>query len=86
MLAGRERIDLQTTPTAWRRLVLELGIIEMPLTGDLAIEAAELPGFHSDPADRFIVATALRESALLITADSRILAWRESLRRHDASR
>jgi PIN domain nuclease of toxin-antitoxin system len=28
------------------------------LTAVAAVAAAELPGFHGDPADRFIVATA----------------------------
>lgn len=46
------------------------------LDGAMARLAAELPGeFHADPADRFIVATALRLDLTVITSDSRILAY-----------
>jgi len=40
-----------------------------------------LNGFHADPADRFITATALRQRARLLTADRAILAWPGTLER-----
>ena len=48
------------------------------------MEAATLAWPHLDPADRFIVATALRDSATLLTADTAILEWRGPLKCHDA--
>lgn len=61
------------------------GYVELPTTGDVALAAAALPGFHGDPFDRLIVATALVEGRTLVTAHSRILDWPGRLSRHDAT-
>ena len=86
MLVEKRRLYLDVTPTAMRRRVLEQGIREVALSGPIGIAAAQLTGFHGDPADRMIVATALSIGAELLTADDQILRWREPLRRHDARR
>ncbi|MFM7292068.1 MAG: type II toxin-antitoxin system VapC family toxin [Planctomycetia bacterium] len=52
----------------------------------VAIEAYKLPGrFRKDPADRMLVATARINDLTLVTADERILAYRE-VRSLDARR
>lgn len=84
MLVTHHRIELAEPVTAWRRRALESGIREIPLSGDIGILAAELEGFHADPADRIITATAIAHEAVLATADRRILAWQGNLQRHDA--
>ncbi len=84
MLTQRGRLDLMQRPSAWRQSLLDQGLIEMPITGDIGITAAALPDFHRDLADRFITATALHYGAQLITADERILNWPGTLLRHDA--
>ena len=56
------------------------GLTEFPLDGEVAIRAAGLSDIGADPADRFIVATALA-GHLLVTADRRILSWPGSLSR-----
>ncbi|MGH7335690.1 MAG: type II toxin-antitoxin system VapC family toxin [Candidatus Rokuibacteriota bacterium] len=86
MLATRRRIVLDVPPLQWRLHVLGLGVQEVPLSGDVAMEAAALGNLHQDPADRIIVATGLSAGAILATADNRILGWRGSLRCHDARR
>jgi len=58
----------------WRREQIDQGIAEIPVDGDIGIRAADLRGFHGDPADRIIVATALGGHRLA-TADRRILEW-----------
>ena len=63
---------------------MELGIQEVPVSGDIGILAAELEDFPRDPADRIIAATALTRGATLITADTSILGWQGTLSRHDA--
>ena len=78
------RLALPVSPLAWRASVLAEGLREIPLHGDVAIAAAELSGFHKDPADRLIVATARDEGARLLTSDRQILAWTGSLERIDA--
>ncbi len=44
----------------------------VPVSADIAAEAGLIEGFHGDPGDRLIVATALSLRASLITKDSRI--------------
>ena len=45
----------------------------LPLSVDIALEAAHLPGaFHKDPADQIIVATARMHRLGLISADRRL--------------
>jgi PIN domain nuclease of toxin-antitoxin system len=66
-----------------RRRMLSSGLVELPLTGDIALLAVELT-LHGDPADRFIAATAITHEATLITTDERLLGWRSKLKRHNA--
>ena len=84
MLARRGRLALTQPPASWRLRVLELGLVEIPMSGDIGVLAAELEGFPADPADRIITATAMAQGATLITADARILEWTGQLSRHDA--
>lgn len=86
MLLEKQRLALAIPPAVMRQRVLEQGIREVPLTGPIAIAAAQLSAFHGDPADRFIVATAVGEGAALLTADTTILGWKAPLKRHDATR
>lgn len=86
MLAERGRLGLSQTPRIVRAIVIENGVREVPLTGDIAILAATYTALPRDPADRLIVATAEQRGATLVTADSAILAWRSPLPRHDASK
>ena len=84
MLILRDWLDLMQDSAAWRRGLLDRGLIEIPVAGDIGMIAAALPDFHRDPADRFITATALHYGAQLITADERILGWTGTLLRHHA--
>lgn len=63
--------------TGLRQDLLRSGLREIPLSGDILIDSIELAdsGFHSDPMDQMIVATALSQSLPLATADHRIRAW-----------
>jgi len=50
-------------------------LLEIPLQGSTALRTGQLQAFHGDPADRMIVATALENSAILVTADKKIFDW-----------
>ena len=84
LLQERGRIKFHREPEPWRRELLEQGLLEVPVDGEIGIRAVELADFHADPADRLIVATALGGSRLL-TADKRILAWTGRLDRLNAT-
>ncbi len=85
LLVRKHRLVLDVPVDQWRLRILGLGIQEVALTGDMAIAAAQLDGFHADPADRIIAATANVLDGTLVTADQRILAWKGTLRRQDAT-
>ena len=84
LLQARRRLALPVSVREWRDAVLAAGAIELPLDGTIALRALDLSGLHDDPADRFIVATALVHGAALMTADDRLLDWRHPLDRLDA--
>ncbi len=83
LLKDRNRIALDEEVSRWRQTLLREGLVEIAISGEIAIRAAALPDFHRDPADRLIVATAL-EGHLLLTADRRILDWPGNIDRLDA--
>lgn len=73
MLISKGRVKLDRPTRVWVQDVLapsEVGLAE--LTAATAVAAAELPGFHGDPADRFLVATAETLRVPLVTKDRMI--------------
>ena len=73
-LVEKGRIRLDRSPLDWIEGALALPRIELfPLTPAVAVRAAQLgPTFPGDPADRLIAATALVQSAPLVTKDERL--------------
>lgn len=86
MLHEAGRIELPGAPEQWRQELLGAGLHEWPVTGEIAMLAVSLDLPHKDPADRFIVATAIARGAALITADKVLLGWKNALARRDAAR
>lgn len=84
VLCDRRRIRLPVPVAEWRKTLLGSGLIEWPVDGDVALRANDLATLPVDPADRFIVATALCRHADVMTADTTLLDWRHALSRHDA--
>ncbi|MBQ0720528.1 MAG: type II toxin-antitoxin system VapC family toxin [Gammaproteobacteria bacterium] len=84
MLVEKKRLSMDVSVPIWRSNLLSSGLQELPLTGCIAIESAQLPDFHGDPADRMIVAAAINSNATLCTADQKILAWEHDLIRLSA--
>ena len=83
LLRDKGRIRFPGDVGSWRREQLAQGVIEIAVDGDIGIRAVSLAGFHADPADRLIVASAL-QGHQLVTADERILNWSGQLSRLDA--
>ncbi|MPZ45882.1 MAG: PIN domain-containing protein [Betaproteobacteria bacterium] len=84
MLTERGRFRPAVPVAEWRVRWLDAGLLEFPLDGAILIRALDRDALPKDPADRFIVATALAEQAKLVTADEKILAWQHAMARHDA--
>jgi len=76
-LVKRGRLELDEAAEAWVRRVFERPDIRVAfLTPEIAIRSCFLPGdFHADPADRFIIATAIEMGLKLITRDQRMLRY-----------
>ena len=74
MAVARGRISLDRAPLEWLEQAAALPRVELvPLTPAIAVAAAQLGrAFPGDPADRVIAATALLESAVLLTKDGEL--------------
>jgi PIN domain nuclease of toxin-antitoxin system len=69
LLVRKRRLELGMTVGEWTRTVQTVPRVEaLPLTPEIAVRADELD-MHADPADRFIVATALHHGAPLLSKD-----------------
>ncbi len=69
LLTRRKRISLDRPVTQWVDAVLSVPrMTALPLSAQIAVRADGLD-MHSDPADRFIVATAIEHQATLVTKD-----------------
>jgi len=77
LLAVKDRLVLPLPVDEWiEGALLYPGVRLLDLTPYIAIESTRLPGgFHRDPADQFIVATAREFDCELITVDQRILDY-----------
>lgn len=86
MLIEKGRLQALMPTADLRTRLLDSGVNELPLTGEIALLAAGLEGLHADPADRFIAASAIVHQGTLVTADERLLGWKHRLRRQDAAK
>ena len=84
MLIQKGRFELPEGLANWRRDVLNRGLIEVQVDGEIGLTAGLLTYEHGDPADRLIVATAICSGATLLTADRLILGWDGPFTRQDA--
>jgi PIN domain nuclease of toxin-antitoxin system len=84
LLVARRRLRRLDSVRELREQLLKQRVIELPLTGEIAVVAGELDSLHGDPADRFIAATTIVHDATLVTADEKLLRRRHPLRRQNA--
>jgi PIN domain nuclease of toxin-antitoxin system len=78
MLVERKRLELTIPVSVWIERVQELPWLDfIPVDNRIAVGSVFLDGFpHRDPADRIIVATTLGLNATLVTADTRLRAYK----------
>lgn len=76
LLVRKRKLDLGMPVAQWVTAVQTVPRVEaLALTADIAVRADELR-MHADPADRFIVATALAFGAPLVTKDRQLRSLR----------
>lgn len=77
VLAERGRVRLAPEPRHWIASALErTPAHEAPLNHRIAVRSREVLPDHDDPADRFLVATALVYELTLATADDALIRAR----------
>ncbi len=75
-LVEKGRLTLPLTIAEWMEIALTYpGVRLLDLTLPIVIDSTQLAGFHSDPFDQIIVATAKFYDSFLLTADAKILAY-----------
>ena len=78
MLVKAARLTLTMAVDDWLETASAIeGVRFVPVDNDVGVESTRLPGdFHKDPADRMIVALARHLNAPLVTADTKIRAYK----------
>ena len=70
---GRE--DFRADARLLRRGLLDNGYTELPVTSAHAVALDLLPPLHKDPFDRMLIAQALVEGIMLLTADANLARY-----------
>ena len=75
------KLSVGTDVRTWtRRVTSELALDHLPVTAEHAAAVEHLPDVHRDPFDRLLVAQAVAEGAVLLTADDRLTAYGDAVR------
>ena len=70
-----DRPDFRVDPGVLRAGLLANDYTELPIAGRHCLGLSGLPRLHADPFDRILIAQALAEGMMLLTADARIAAY-----------
>ena len=77
-LVEKNRLVLSISVDEWLQIALTYpGVQLLDLTVPIVVKSSQLTGFHKDPADQIIVATAKVYDCFLLTVDSKILNYTE---------
>ena len=75
-LAKAGELELPVSPARLAELLVEqYEMKELPVNSSVSLRASALPEFHKDPADRFIIATALLNDLTVVTGDHRFAEY-----------
>jgi PIN domain nuclease of toxin-antitoxin system len=78
LLERFHRIELPLPVDQWLKEALSGSDVKaMPVSGAVAQRAGQLPYHHKDPADRFIIATAIVSKINIVSLDSWFPAYSE---------
>jgi PIN domain nuclease of toxin-antitoxin system len=79
--SGLGKKDFEIDPRVLRRGMLDNGYNELPITSEHTIAVAALPPIHKDPFDRILIAQAIVEGIILLTADPAVAQYPGPIRR-----
>jgi PIN domain nuclease of toxin-antitoxin system len=75
------KLSLGSDVRTWtRRVTDELALDHLPVVPEHAAAVEHLPDVHRDPFDRLLVAQAVAEGAVLLTADDRLTGYGDAVR------
>jgi PIN domain nuclease of toxin-antitoxin system len=72
---GLGREDFKVDPQVFRRSMLDNGYHELPILSGHVVAVGTLPTIHKDPFDRLLVAQAIVEGIMLLTADKQVAKY-----------
>ena len=69
-------LEIPITPVRLAEMLVErYDMKELPINNSIALRSSALPEIHKDPADRFIIATALLNEFTVVTGDHRFAEY-----------
>ncbi len=75
-----DRPDFTVDPRVLHRQALDNGFEELAVTSAHAVGVQSLPHLHRDPFDRLMLAQAMAEGAIFLTADRLVLQYGQPAR------
>ena len=73
---AKGQLTLSCSPREWFARAMDVhSLTPISLSLDVLMTANELPWHHRDPADRFITATAILQSLIIVTTDKHIAKY-----------
>jgi PIN domain nuclease of toxin-antitoxin system len=73
--SAQGRANFRIDPRLLHRGLLDNGYTELPITSQHAVTIDALPLIHKDPFDRLLLAQAMSEGIILLTADARLAQY-----------
>ncbi len=80
------RLQLSMHPKSWfEQNLAARGLRSLPITDSIAMRASQLPRHHRDPADRFIISTAMEYNLRILTPDEHFSKYAVQMLWHSPS-
>jgi PIN domain nuclease of toxin-antitoxin system len=76
---GLGRTDFQVDPARLRKMLIQHGYTELPITAEHVLRVQSLPLLHRDPFDRILLAQARVEGMRLVTVDLLLVQYGEGV-------
>ena len=73
--------QMAVTSERVREIAIKMGFIELPVRSRHGVDVAKLPAIHNDPFDRMLVTQARSDGLSLLSHDSKVIAYGESVAR-----